>query len=710
MADPNAIYVTGHDGAEFTFPTGTRQDLIEGMLSDHYGLNRQNSVGDPHTAAVQSSYDSLPWYGKVGQAADDVVRLMANGATFGYADKLAGWANGTGSNTERQLSEDASTRAGYAAIPAELIGGVVSGGGLAKAGLTAGRFASQAPGVFGAGTRTAAMAADGAGFGALSATGNDTDIGTGALFGGALGGAIPLAGKAIGAMGGNQVLSALMPESAAAAKLSEVYRRAGMSPEQVAAALEQAGADGQGVFMAADALGNAGQRALAGVARQPTDARQALTEALLGRQMDQGRRVGNALQDASGTGLTAAQYQEALTAQRAADAAKNYAPVSVDPSAIDVSAPVALANRSISPAADAFASGSAGRFIPEAPANQWGGYGALANAPKGGGGSYEPFVPTDLAARAPIEVAERQIRDPIRQAMTEARSYLASDGLTVTNVNQAFRAKTNIDQMIADATAKGQGAKVAELMPMRNALDDALARTSKDYAAARDAYAAQSRQIEAVDSGRAAAAGRQRPEDTIAGFIAQPSAEDAAFRAGYFDPKIAAALTTRGTMSNAARPLVSPAQSAEFQAFAAPGEAGRLQQRIGREMTMHDTMTQAMGGSRTADNLADAADVHSFDPGILADLAHGHFGRAAIGVLHGVGDYAAGQTGGVADRLTRALMQTDPAAVRQGVAGTLNSAAKSDASRTNLVRALSALGGSHAASFEKSERRRLWGN
>ena len=79
-------------------------------------------------------------------------------------------------------------------------------------------------------------------------------------------------------------------------------------------------------------------------------------------------------------------------------------------------------------------------------------------------------VPTDIAARSGIERSESAIRDPIGQAVSEARSYLASPTLTSSNVGKAFRAKTNIDQMIAKATDNKQGALVGELMPIRNAL------------------------------------------------------------------------------------------------------------------------------------------------------------------------------------------------------------------------------------------------
>jgi transcriptional regulatory protein LevR len=45
-----------------------------------------------------------------------------------------------------------------------------------------------------------------------------------------------------------------------------------------------------------------------------------------------------------------------------------------------------------------------------------------------------------------------------------------------------------------------------------------------------------------------------------------------------------------------------------------------LQRNLGRERTMFETGATAMGGSKTADNLADIADVEQFDYGLIANL------------------------------------------------------------------------------------------
>lgn len=78
---------------------------------------------------------------KVGQTADDLVRMLANGATFGQADRLAGWLGGKGFEAERKLSDEAKARTGIAGTVAEI------GGSLAPSGLIAKGVGAGAAGV-----------------------------------------------------------------------------------------------------------------------------------------------------------------------------------------------------------------------------------------------------------------------------------------------------------------------------------------------------------------------------------------------------------------------------------------------------------------------------------------------------------------------------------------------------------------------------------
>lgn len=632
------IKIQGPDGSSFSFPVGTAPDVIEGAMKSHYSNYKgagakpadPNAPGMLETAA-RGAADTIT-FGLADEAfgAGRGVKHLLRGGTFGE-----GYDEGKAEYLKRgQAASDANP---ITSVVGQVAGGVVGGVGLAKAGLSATANAINAgralPAVMMAGAREGAILSGLHGIG--SGEGLEGRVVSGAQGAGmgALGGAVAPAVVAGVSTVAKPLIAPIMarlrPDEYARSAIGEGIQRSGSSVDDVAAALTAARADGQTGFTVADALGNSGQRMLSTVARNPNDQRQAVVEALLSRQMDQGRRVASSLQDASGSPLTAAQYEQMLTAQRATQANRNYAPVSTDTTAIDVSPAVAAANRSISPVAD-----------------------NIANA--------QGAVATDLAARSGIEAGEASIRDPIRQAVKEARSYLASENLTVTNVEKAFRAKTNMDQMIAGATEKGQGGTVAQLVPVRDALDEALARTSPQYATARDAYRTASQPIEAVATGRGLASPRNRTQDSLSTFGALDEPAQRAARIGYFDPLISRAESAAGTMTNSARPFMSQSMREELPAFAAPGQGDLLTRRLGREARMSETAGAALGGSKTADNLADAAELAKFDPGIMTNLMQGRPVAAILAAISKGQNEAKGLPPRVIERIARVMMETNP--------------------------------------------------
>lgn len=645
MAD---IKIQGPDGSSFSFPVGTPPDVIEGAMRSHYASYKAPAPAKPEPDARDNML------GKV----DSFVRGAADTLTFGLADEIAASLNagslgglnkGLWGDYEKELAQqrgvdaaDADKRAGYR-ITGQLGGGVAGGVGLAKAGLSATANAVNA------GKNLARVSAASAleggilgaahGFGSGEGEGRIGSSVQGGVTGGVLGLAAPAAIAGVSAVAKPviaPVMARLRPDEYAAAAVSEGLTRSGSSVDDVARSLTAARADGQDVFTVADAMGNSGQRMLSTAARNPHDARQMVVDALLSRQMDQGRRVAGALQDASGSRMTASQFTDLASRSRSVDAGINYAPVATDPRAINVSPAVAAANRSISPLAD-FAATAQGA------------------------------VPTDLAARRGVEAAEATIRDPIREAVRTARSYLASDTLTVTNVEKAFRAKTNIDQMITSAIEKGRGAEARALEPIQKALDDALARTSPQYARARDAYAAASRPIDAVDIGRGMASPRARTDDTLQAFSRLAPDEQHAARIGYFDPMIARAESAAGTMTNSARPFIADSMRRELPALAAPGRGGQLTARLAREARMSETAGAALGGSKTADNLADAAEMAKFDPGIMTSLMRGRPIEAIVAAVSKGRNEAKGLPPRVIERIARVMMETDPDAARKAL-------------------------------------------
>jgi hypothetical protein len=579
-----------------------------------------------------------------------LTRRLAHGATFG-ADStiLAGLETplemirqGTFNPAEGYryakaredlIMDKARQNTGVLGTATEAVGGAVSAGGLAKAGYTAARLIPEGAGWA---ARTGAGAADAAALGGVSGAmeGNGlkeraTNAAIGTVVGGGVGATVPglvAAVKFLAAPITSQIAARIDPKLYAQSQVARAISEGKMTAADVELALLHAQNEGQGVFTVADALGNPGQRMLSTVARSPGEGRTAVVDAMNSRQGDQGRRLTGALREGFDAPRTAEQTRLGMVRDANSEAGVNYAPVKSETQPIDVSRPVALANRSISPAAD---------------------MDALAQG----------RVATDLEARAPVEAQESVIRDPISSAVKEARSYLAAPTLTLSNVGKAFRAKTNIDQMIAKAADNKQGALVAELTPIRDALDEQLAKSSKTYASARDAYRVRQQRIEALDKGKEIGSKPGLPEDAIDQFAPLDAEAKKAFRAGYADPQISQVQNSAfGT--NKARPLTSDAIKQEFDAIAAPGRAEGLQRKIGRENTMFETRNMALGGSRTAENLNDDAAM-AVSPEVMGVVKHvisGNFGGAVSASLMAGKNALTGNTAAVRKEVADILL------------------------------------------------------
>lgn len=500
----------------------------------------------------------------------------------------------------------------------------------------------------GLGRVAAGTAADGAILGAIQGTGAGEDLesrASGGLLGAAGGGAVglgaPYLTSAAGAVAKPFIApfaSRLRPDRYANTALGETLRRSGRTPAEIEASLAMALQDAQPVWTMADAMGHAGQRALSTTARTPHDARQEVVDALMGRQAGQGRRIAGALAEGFGAPDTATQRSAALTTARdsAADVAYDAARANAGP--VDVTGALARIDETLRPGA-------------------WG------------------------VMRPASSLAD----DSIEGVLTKVRNMLGNGREQISDFNAALRAKRDIDDMIGRATRSGASNQARLLIQVRNELDNALAAASQPYAAARDAFRAGSREIEGVEAGRQAAR-RGRPEDTLAAFGLMTPQEQAAFRAGYADPLIEG-VQTAATGTNKARPLINDATAAEFPAFAVPGRAPQLMRRIGREQAMFETNQAALGGSRTADNLADAADMNRFDPGVLANLLRGRPIQAVIEGATKLVNNARGMPPSVVERVARALMESRPDAAR-ALLDSAQSNTQMTAGRRALVNAL----------------------
>jgi hypothetical protein len=567
-------------------------------------------------------------FGKV----DAAVRGVADAATFGFADELsAGLQTGAGLwgdydqalAAERGIDAADAENRPVSRIAGQVAGGVAGGVGLAKAGLSLGVRSAQSGG--GLARVAGASAADGAILGGLAgagggegAEGRFKGATNGVLLGGAAGAATPYAvagaAKVISPMLA-PILARLRPDDYAGRALAEGLERAGKSPDEIARLLEAAGRDGQGMFNVADALGNPGQRMLSTVARNPSNARGEVVDALQTRQAGQGRRVAGALAEGFDAPDTAAQRTATLTRARSTAADAGYDAARQDAGMVDVSGALQQIEDVVRPGVNQVA---------------------------------------DLGS----QLAD----DTVEGALNRARSLLGNGREQLVDFDGVLRAKQDIDDMIGRATRAGSNNVARNLIRVREQIDAALEAASEPYGAARDAFRQGSREIDAVDAGRTAAT-RGRAEDTVPRFSGMSPGEQQAFRAGYADPLIEQAQGAAVGV-NKARPLINDATALEFPAIAAPGRGDQLQRRLGREATMFETNGAALGGSKTADNLADAADMGRFDPGIMGDLSQGRLVKAGVAAVMKALNETKGLPAPVIERLGRVLIETRPDVAR----------------------------------------------
>jgi len=539
-------------------------------------------------------------------------------------------------------------------LTGQIAGGVGQGVGLARGGMSlaanaAGRGANLAR-VSGASLVDGAVLGGTHGVGSGEGLENRIQSGTtGLLAGGAIGSLAPgavAAGSKLFGMAAAPVTARLFPDRYAERAIGEGLRRSGMTADEVADALTAARADGQDMFNVADAMGNSGQRMLSTVARTPHDERQAVIEALQSRQVGQGDRLSSFLAEGFDAPDTAAQRVTRLTTERGNAANTNYAAARNSAGVVDPTNAIA--------AADDFLTPGASRLMN--PGN------AIAD-------------------------------DSIEAAVRRARGYLTDGNSVLTDFNASLRAKQELDAMIEAGSPSVQ----RQLIPIRNRLDDALEQASPEYANARNTFREQSRAIDAVETGTTAASGRMRSADTVPAFNALNPAEQSAFRPGYADEWIRRVESMSASpTTNKARPLITPKTGEEFPAFAAPGRGDQMGNRIAREQRMFETSNAALGGSKTADNLADAAEMQRFDPGVMSSLMRGDIVGSLMAGGRSMLNEASGTPPRVVEQLARALMETDPNAARTVLLGGNNRVTNSDQLRARIISTLLGTGSAGA--------------
>lgn len=271
--------------------------------------------------------------GGIGRSVDSFMRGAADMATFGFADEISaglGAATGIGGKfgeydrnlmRQRVEQEQRDNQDPVSSIAGRVVGGIGTGVGLAKGGLTlTGRLAPTA----GLGTRMAAGAAEGAAYGGAYGFGSGEGAGDrlaqgagGAAMGGLIGGAVPAVASGVKAATKpirDAVSARMNPGGYASQKIAE---RLGASNMSVSEAMRKA-RPGETL---ADVGGDSTRTLLRTAANIPGKGKDAINKTVAIRQFGQGDRLKTAIGRtfADPDGYLSAKDDIAATAKRIAD-------------------------------------------------------------------------------------------------------------------------------------------------------------------------------------------------------------------------------------------------------------------------------------------------------------------------------------------------------------------------------------------------------
>ena len=479
-------------------------------------------------------------------------------------------------------------------------------------------------------------------------------------WGGIVGGAVPIAGtlaRGVAAPLVSNIMARVNPEGFANSQFARGVIESGKTPQQIGQEVADANAAGQPLTVA-DAMGNPGQRMLSTVARAPGEGRTQVVNFLNNRQAGQGERVGDILDAGLGAGNTARQTVDQLTEQARRESAPLYQ------EALDKQ-PV-WNNRM----QQFFDDPVTAQGLKEGVGVQ-----RLESLATG-----QKFDPSDYAITHFNEAGDPQISG-------------------VPNMRTVNLIKKGWDQTLEQYRDPTTGRlaldeKGRALDQVRRSFLSEVDGLNPVYAQARAAYAGPAQVRDAVGAG-AQAATRGRAADNIARFQALTDPSKQGYRVGYADTRVGAIeRAPQGT--NVVRPLTSQKAQQELgelslhQGPVQPGQVAPMQQALNREQTMFETRQQALGGSRTADNLADA-DALGIDPSVVGHLISGNYGGAVKSLIHAGSRAVTGNTPQVRQAVAQILLQhgATPAALDAMVGQTV--------AKLQMVQTLARTGGRAAS-------------
>jgi hypothetical protein len=391
--------------------------------------------------------------------------------------------------------------------------------------------------------------------------------------------------------------------------IADALMRSGKTVPDIDAWIAAAAREGQPEFRLMDALGLPGQRAANGLTRAGGAPGDEVAEFLSTRQAGQPERVGSFVEDAFDVkGTTAAKTQTGLidarteAADLAYDAARgNAAPVNLNDT-IDV-------------------------------------------------------IDT-LTKRDPI-LGESALADTvIGKRLKALRAQMTNGDQQLIDFDSVLNIKQDMFTTM-EALRKSGKTVPKELSDVYGALDGALEASSDMYRTANDGFRSASKVIDAVDEG-AMMATRGRAADNVPRFGAMAAAEQGAARTGYGDRLLEQLEKMTAPTANRAKPLLSPKRAMEADAMAT--DPRLYSDRLGRENTMWETQNRALGGSRTADNLADQGAMDGISGEVMQAgkaAANLQFGDMVQKVAGALGPILKGQNEPTRMLIAQALMSSN---------------------------------------------------
>lgn len=522
----------------------------------------------------------------VFRSVDNVVRAIASGVTFGWADEFAAKMDeltGRGGSYQQNVAQERARDAEIPIalkIPGEIAGAV--GGTVAIMPLGAVRaIAAMTSGL----PQWVRFGALGAAEGGLAGAGGSTEgnRGMGALAGAAIGAPIGAAAPAV--VRGvestiNAVRGAFRPSSGAAADIGRAIVRDADTPAAIEARAAAMQAERPGQVTIADVGGENVRGLIERVAQTPGAGRTTVVPALTNRQEQQLTRIASDLQELTGTNRTAVETLTETMASRQAAATPLYERA-YQAGDRTIWSPT-LERLSGSPTVQTAMRGAVRKWQDNAIAD---GFGAMNPGARVAAGGQLEF----MSGRVPV----------------------------FPNVQFWDYTKRIVDDMRDAALRAGQDHKARTFGTLARVLRTELDNIVPEYAAARQSWAGPSAFMASIQDGRNILSRNISAEELRQTFRAFTGAEQEGFRIGAVSSIIGRMGNDPARLADMTKFLRSPEMRAKIAAIMpTPEAAQQWARRLNFEVGSSELVARSLGNSATARRMAEMQQAR----GVVGDL------------------------------------------------------------------------------------------